>query len=49
MSSHSLDMALKAVPSGLFETIQFPFNFVTDEAAKEVFRWPGRTTSASSP
>jgi predicted aldo/keto reductase-like oxidoreductase len=36
MSSHSLDMALKAVPSGLFETIQFPFNFVTDEAAKEL-------------
>ena len=36
MSSHSLDMALKAVPSGFFETIQFPFNFVTDEAAKEL-------------
>jgi len=36
ISSHSLDMALKAVPSGRFETIQFPFNFVTDEAAKEL-------------
>jgi hypothetical protein len=33
ISSHSLDLALKAVPSGHFETIQFPFNFVTDEAA----------------
>jgi uncharacterized protein len=36
ISSHSLDMALKAVPSGRFETIQFPFNFVTDEAAEEL-------------
>lgn len=36
ITSHSLDMALKAVPSGRFETIQFPFNFVTDEATKEL-------------
>jgi predicted aldo/keto reductase-like oxidoreductase len=36
ISSHSLDMALRAVPSGHFETIQFPFNFVTDEATKEL-------------
>jgi predicted aldo/keto reductase-like oxidoreductase len=36
ISSHSLDMALKAVLSGRFETIQFPFNFVTDEAAEEL-------------
>jgi len=36
ISSHSLDMALKAVPSGRFETIQFPFNFVTDEPAEEL-------------
>jgi predicted aldo/keto reductase-like oxidoreductase len=36
ISSHSLDMALKAVPSGRFETIQFPFNFVTDEAVEEL-------------
>jgi uncharacterized protein len=36
VSSHSMDMALQAVPSGHFETIQFPFNFVTDEAAKEL-------------
>ena len=32
MTSHSLDMAIKMVPSGHFETMQFPFNFVTNEA-----------------
>jgi uncharacterized protein len=36
LSSHSLDMALRAVPSGHFETLQFPFNFVTDEATAEL-------------
>jgi predicted aldo/keto reductase-like oxidoreductase len=36
MSSHSLDVALHAVPSGNFETIQFPFNFVNTEAADEL-------------
>ena len=36
ISSHSMDVALKAVPSGHFETIQFPFNFVTNEAATEL-------------
>jgi len=36
ITSHSLDMALQAVPSGFFETIQFPFNFVTHEPAKEL-------------
>jgi predicted aldo/keto reductase-like oxidoreductase len=35
-SSHSMDMALKMVPSGLFETVQFPFNFVTNEPADEL-------------
>jgi predicted aldo/keto reductase-like oxidoreductase len=33
-SSHSMDVALKVVPSGHFETIQFPFNFVTHEPAQ---------------
>lgn len=33
LTSHSLDVALEAVPSGLFETVQFPFNFVTNEPA----------------
>ncbi len=34
LSSHSLDVALMAVPSGHFETVQFPFNFVTCEPAE---------------
>lgn len=33
ITSHSMDVALKAVASGHFETIQFPFNFVTSEPA----------------
>jgi len=36
ITSHSMDVALKAVPSGHFETIQFPFNFVTCEPAGEL-------------
>jgi predicted aldo/keto reductase-like oxidoreductase len=36
LSSHSMDVAVQAVPSGLFETIQFPFNFVTNEAAERL-------------
>lgn len=36
ITSHSMDVALKAAPSEHFETIQFPFNFVTNEAAKEL-------------
>jgi predicted aldo/keto reductase-like oxidoreductase len=36
LSSHSMDVALKAVPSGHFETIQFPFNFVTSEPAERL-------------
>jgi predicted aldo/keto reductase-like oxidoreductase len=36
MSSHALDVALKAVSSGLFETIQFPFNIIASEAAREL-------------
>jgi predicted aldo/keto reductase-like oxidoreductase len=36
ISSHSMDVALKAVPAGHFETIQFPFNFVTDEPADKL-------------
>jgi predicted aldo/keto reductase-like oxidoreductase len=34
VSTHSLDMALKAVSSGHFETVQFPFNFINNEAAE---------------
>lgn len=35
-STHNLEVARKIVTSGLFETIQFPFNFVNDEAADEL-------------
>jgi uncharacterized protein len=34
VSSHSLPMAIRLVETGLFHTIQFPFNFI-EEAAKE--------------
>jgi predicted aldo/keto reductase-like oxidoreductase len=36
ITSHSMDVAKKAVQSDLFETIMFPFNFITDEAAEEL-------------
>ncbi len=36
ISSHSMEVALKAVSSGLFETIQFPFNFVNNDPADEL-------------
>ncbi|MGD0854787.1 MAG: aldo/keto reductase [Dehalococcoidia bacterium] len=36
VTSHQIDVAKKAVESGRFETIMFPFNFVTDEAATEL-------------
>jgi predicted aldo/keto reductase-like oxidoreductase len=36
ISSHSLDVALEAVRSGLFEAVQFPFNFVNHDPADEL-------------
>jgi predicted aldo/keto reductase-like oxidoreductase len=36
LSSHNLDVAMEAVRSGLFEAIQFPFNYVTREPADEL-------------
>jgi predicted aldo/keto reductase-like oxidoreductase len=36
ITSHSMEVALKAVPMGYFETIQYPFNFVTSEAVDEL-------------
>lgn len=36
ITSHQIDVAKKAVASGRFETIMFPFNFVTSEAADEL-------------
>ena len=37
VTSHSLPMAIKMVKSGLFETIQFPFNLIEEEAKEELF------------
>lgn len=36
VTSHSLDLAKELVVSGQFETIMFPFNFVTNEPAREL-------------
>jgi predicted aldo/keto reductase-like oxidoreductase len=36
ITSHQIDVAKEAVKSGKFETIMFPFNFVTSEAADEL-------------
>ncbi len=36
ITSHQIDVAKKAVASDCFETIMFPFNFVTSEAADEL-------------
>ncbi len=35
-STHSLDVALKGVSSGMFETVQFPLNFISSEAVDEL-------------
>ena len=37
VTSHSLAMAIKLVKSGLFSTIQFPFNFIETDACAELF------------
>jgi predicted aldo/keto reductase-like oxidoreductase len=36
LTSHSMEIALKASRSGHFETIMFPFNFVANEATQEL-------------
>ena len=36
VTSHSLDMAIKLVKTDRFETIMFPLNFITHEAADEL-------------
>jgi len=36
-SSHDIKTAITACHTGLFSTIQFPFNFIEDEAAEELF------------
>jgi predicted aldo/keto reductase-like oxidoreductase len=36
VTSHTMDIAKQLVKSGYFETIMFPFNFMTNEAAQEL-------------
>jgi predicted aldo/keto reductase-like oxidoreductase len=38
VTSHSLPMAIKMVKTGLFESIQFPFNFIEDAAKDELHK-----------
>ena len=37
ITSHQIDVAKKAVQSDRFETVMFPFNFLTPEASDELF------------
>lgn len=37
ISSHSLAAAKRALETGLFQTLQFPFNFIEDDPAVEIF------------
>lgn len=37
ISSHSIRIATKALETGLFQTIQFPFNFIEKDPADELF------------
>ncbi|MDR1702374.1 MAG: aldo/keto reductase [Sporomusaceae bacterium] len=37
VTSHSLAMAVKLIQTGHFSTIQFPFNFIEEDANKELF------------
>ena len=36
ITSHSMEVALEAIKSGFFETMMFPFNFVSNEAAEKL-------------
>ena len=36
-SSHSIGVALEAVKTGLFQTLQFPFNFIESDPLEELF------------
>ena len=38
ISSHQIDVAKEAIKSGQFETIMYPFNFITCEAAEELLK-----------
>jgi len=36
VTSHKLDVAVELVKTGLFETMMFPFNFISNEAAQQL-------------
>ncbi|MFZ0932573.1 MAG: aldo/keto reductase [Syntrophobacteraceae bacterium] len=36
VTSHSIEMAMKLVKTGLFSTVQFPFNFIESKPAEEL-------------
>jgi predicted aldo/keto reductase-like oxidoreductase len=37
ISSHSIPTAMEALKTGLFQTLQFPFNFIESDPARELF------------
>ena len=37
ISSHSIPTAMQALKTGLFQTLQFPFNFIESDPAKDLF------------
>ena len=37
ISSHNIQIAIKAIETGLFQTLQFPFNFIENDPANELF------------
>ena len=37
ISSHSISMAMEALKTGLFNTLQFPFNFIENDPENELF------------
>ncbi|MEZ4579611.1 MAG: aldo/keto reductase [Desulfobacterales bacterium] len=42
ISSHSIPTALEALKTGLFQTLQFPFNFIEHDPADELFPFARR-------
>jgi hypothetical protein len=42
ISSHSIPTALEALKTGLFQTLQFPFNFIENDPADELFPFARR-------
>lgn len=39
VTSHSLQMAIKLIKTGLFDTVQFPFNFIEQDVKDELHRY----------